>query len=491
MEKVKPNTMSNKAMNEKDLTPLSHNDPEVSGQAHGSPSWDKAEESRLLWKMDLMILPALFVFYTLSFLDRINIGNAAIEGLNEDLGLNLFYGFYIIMEVPSNMILKNARPSLYLPTLMFGWGIITLCMGFLSSYQAFYGLRLLLGFLEAGLVPGIIYVTSMYYRRHEYQKRFSLIFVATSVGGGFGGLLAYAIANLSGSSGYAGWRWIYIIEGSVTCFIAALAPLILVDWPDKCRFFSPAERELIHLRLIDDGGEFRMDTLDRHAAKRIVLDWKIYLGSLTCMGLTTSTLAISVFLPVVLSEFGWKASEAQIHTIPIYMFTLVLTLLLSWISDRIKHRYGFIMLCCVMATIGYGMLLNSEHLSRGTKYGACFLIAGGGLCSGPITIVFLSNNLAGHWKRSVGSAILVSFSGIAGIIGTLMFLNSQKPLYHTGFATGLGMAWLSGFSATIMVTGMWIENRKRDRGERNDRLSWPEEILINLGDYHPGFRYTL
>ncbi|RDW65968.1 hypothetical protein BP6252_09603 [Coleophoma cylindrospora] len=469
MEKVKTNTMSNKAMNEKDLTLLSNNDPEVSGQSHDSPSWDKAAESRLLWKMDLMILPALFVFYTLSFLDRINIGNAAIEGMNEELGLNVGNRFNISIL---------AR-------------IITLCKGFVSSYQAFYGLRLLLGFFEAGLVPGIIYVTSMYYRRHEYQKRFSLMFVATSVGGGFGGLLAYAIAKLSGSSGYAGWRWIYIIEGSVTCFIAALAPLILVDWPDKCRFFSPAERELIHLRLIDDGGEFRMDTLDRRAAKRIVLDWKIYLGSLTCMGLTTSTLAISVFLPVVLSEFGWKASEAQIHTIPIYMFTLVLTLLLSWISDRIKHRYGFIMLCCVMATIGYGMLLNSEHLSRGTKYGACFLIAGGGLCSGPITIVFLSNNLAGHWKRSVGSAILVSFSGIAGIIGTLMFLNSQKPLYHTGFATGLGMAWLSGFSATIMVTGMWIENRKRDRGERNDRLSWPEEILINLGDYHPGFRYTL
>lgn len=71
---------------------------------------------------------------------------------------------------------------------------------------------------------------------------------------------------------------IFIIEGSVTCFIALLAPLILVDWPEQCRFFSPEEKEIIRLRLLDDGGEFRMDTFDRHAFKRIALDWKIYLG---------------------------------------------------------------------------------------------------------------------------------------------------------------------------------------------------------------------
>lgn len=209
------------------------------------------------------------------------------------------------------------------------------------------------------------------------------------------------------------------------------------------------------------------------------------------MGLTTSGLAMSFFLPTVLNEYGWKAKEAQVHTIPVYVFTLCLTLILSWFSDRIRHRYGFIMFCCLLATIGYGMLLNVENLSRGAKYAACFLIAAGGICSGPLSIVFLSNNLAGHLKRSVGSALQVSFAGFAGIIGSAMFKQKEAPIYRTGFATGLGMAWVSGVAATLLAVGVWLENRKRERGERDDRLQLPQDQVNNLGDDHPRFRFTL
>ncbi|CAL5868911.1 uncharacterized protein PFLUO_LOCUS3138 [Penicillium psychrofluorescens] len=471
------------------------------GSDESSVLVDQTAERKLLWKIDLLILPILFLFYMLSYLDRINIGNARISGMNEELHLDvgnrfnvaifLFYVLYIPLEIPSNIWLKHARPSLYLPALMFCWGIITMCTGFVHSYQALYALRVLLGLFEAGLVPGVVYVTSMYYRRYEYQKRLSLMFVATSVGGAFGGLLAYAIANLSGQRGFLGWRWIFIIEGAVTAFIALLAPFIMVDWPNQCRFFTPAEKDLIRLRFVDDGGEFRMDTLNRDSLLRILLDWKIYLGSLTYMGLTTSGLAMSFFLPTILKEYGWESTEAQVHTIPVYAFTLGLTLVMSWASDRLQHRYGFLIFCCLMATIGYGMLLNMENLSRNARYAACFLVAGGGICSGPIAIGFLSNNLAGHWKRAVGSAMQVSFAGFAGIIGSVMFLQREAPFYRTGLRTGLGMAWVSGVAATITAVCVWRENRKRDRGERDERLGWPAEVVNNLGDDHPHFRFTL
>lgn len=173
------------------------------------------------------------------------------------------------------------------------------------------------------------------------------------------------------------------------------------------------------------------------------------------------------------------------------MVAVVLTLSLSWASDALKHRYGFITFCFMLAVVGYGMALNQERLSRGAKYAACFLIAGGGLTGGPLCIVLLSNNLSGHWKRAVGSAVQVSFGGIAGLMGSLIFMEREKPLYWTGYRVGLAMVCVSGLAATVMVTSMSVENRKRDRGERDERLAWPERLVNNLGDYHPNFRFTL
>lgn len=209
------------------------------------------------------------------------------------------------------------------------------------------------------------------------------------------------------------------------------------------------------------------------------------------MGFTVSGLSMSFFLPGVLTDFGWTSTAAQIYTVPVYMFALALTLLMAWSSDKLKHRYTFLILCLAMSTIGYGLALGQEHLSRGVKYLGCFLIAGGGLCASPLCIVFLANNEAGHWKRGVSSAAQVSCGGIAGVIGASVFLQREKPLYTTGYGVGLGMVWVAGLSATAMAVLMSWENRQRNSGRRDVRLSWPSEKLEGMGDYHPRFRYML
>ena len=135
------------------------------------------------------------------------------------------------------MIIKKVRPSLYISGLMFIWGIINMCMGFVHSYAALVALRVLLGAFEAGVLPGIVYVTSMYYKRHEYQKRMSFFFCSTVVAGAFGGLLAYAIAGL-GRPGMAAWRWIFIIEGAITSALAIILSFVIIDWPEQTRYLN-------------------------------------------------------------------------------------------------------------------------------------------------------------------------------------------------------------------------------------------------------------
>ncbi|CAM1505060.1 Fc.00g106970.m01.CDS01 [Cosmosporella sp. VM-42] len=490
------------------MSDIEEKHPHVSDEVHvpGTPlsmdePIDPVAERKLLWKLDLCIYPTLFVIYMMSFLDRINISNARIQGLPKEIDLSgnrfniaLFIYFipYILLEVPSNMLIRRLRPSFYLSALMFCWGVINMCMGFVHSYGALVALRFLLGAFEAGVLPGIIYVTSMYYKRHEFQKRMSFFFCSTLIGGAFGGLMAYGIAKIGGEQGYAAWRWIFIIEGAITAFLAIIAALLIADWPEQARFLSAEEKELVQRRLrLDTGDDCRMDTLNGFAYTRILRDWKIWLGAFMYMGIGTTGYAGVFFMPTILLEFGWKAEDAQIQTIPVYVLSAGCMLISAWFSDRFKHRYGFILTGACIATLGYAMLLAQEGKSRDYKFAAVFLINGGGYIATPICLAWLQNNLSGHWKRAFGSALQVTLGNVAGIVGANIFLINESPTYKTGYGTALGMLWMGTLSATTMFALMWRENKKRAAGERDYRLSAPEEELKNMGDWHPSFRFTL
>ncbi|KAI0971239.1 MFS general substrate transporter [Xylaria arbuscula] len=462
---------------------------------------DSRAARRLLWKLDLRIYPILWLLFGLAFLDRINISNARIQGLNEDLDLYgnrynialfVFFIPHALLEIPSNIFIKKVRPSLYFSSLMFGWGIVNMSMGFIKTYPQLVVLRVLLGILESGVGPGIIYMTSMYYRRHQLQFRMSMFFSAQTFAGAFGGLLAYAIAELDGYFNIRAWRWIFIIEGAATTFIALIAVFLIADWPDQARFLSPEEKALLKRILAEDGGEkFRMDTLNKHACRLIFRDWKIWVGSLVLLGVGVTNYALVFFMPTILVEFGWKARQAQVHSIPVYISSAVAMISMSWLSDRCKHRYGFIMLGCLIATTGYGILLGQDGLSREIRYGALFFACIGGAISTPMAITWLTNNTAGHYKRGFGSAIQVTIGGFVGLIAANIFVDREAPRYWTGYGTALGFTWLGGISATVMFIGLVLENRKREAGRRDYRLSRPTEEVQNMGDDHPTFRFTL
>ncbi|KAK8026381.1 hypothetical protein PG991_003437 [Apiospora marii] len=408
---------------------------------------DPDAERRLLRKLDCTVYPILFIVYMMSFLDRINISNAKIQGMAADLDLDegnrfniaLFIYFvpYILLEVPSNMVIRKVRPSWYLSGLMACWGIINMCMGFVHNYQGLIVLRFFLGAFEAGVMPGIIYLTSMYYKRHEFQTRMSFFFCSTLIGGAVGG-------------------------------------------------------DLLRRRLAADGAEeAQMETLNAQAWRLILRDWKIWLGALVYMGVGVTGYATTFFMPTILLEFGWKALEAQIRTIPVYLVSALGMLLVARVSDKLKHRSGFILGGSAIATVGYAMLLCQSTLHRDAKFAAVFLVSLGGYVAAPMSLAWLANNMSGHWKRAFGSGTQVMLGNIAGIVASNIFLVSEAPRYPTGYGVALGMTWLGVLATVAMAVGMWLENRRRDRGGRDDRLLLPEAELRNLGDDHPSFRFTL
>ena len=386
----------------------------------------------LLRKIDLHLIPILFLLYLCAFVDRINIGNAKIQGLESDLhmvgndyniALFIFFIPYILLEVPSNLLLKRLRPSLWLSGLMVAWGLITICQGLTRSYTGLVICRVLLGVFESGFFPGCIYLISMYYRRSELQYRVNLFFCSSILAGAFSGLLAYAVANMDGIGGYSGWRWIFIIEGLITVVVATTAIFVIPDWPEQARFLRSQEKDLLLSRLRNDEREARMDVWNKATMRRCFSDIKIWIGVLMYLGVVTTGYSGSFFIPTILKQFGWTSVRAQVMSIPIYIAAAGCAIIAAILSDRLNHRFGFIVVGCCIATIGYVILLNMDHVPVGARYFALYAITCGGYIAQPITIVFLSNNVSGHYKRAVSSGLQIGLGNIGGIVGELTVVN--------------------------------------------------------------------
>jgi hypothetical protein len=182
--------------------------------------FEAGEEKKLVRKIDLFLMPTIWLMYLMSYMDRTNIGNAKIAGMNEDLHLSstqysmalvIFFISYVFFEVPSNLILAKTRPSIFLPTIMGLWGIVTCCMAVVKDYNHLLVLRFVVGVLESGFAPGILLIISSWYKREEQSKRFAVYISAAVLSGAFGGLLAGSItSHLDGSHGLEGWRLVVL-----------------------------------------------------------------------------------------------------------------------------------------------------------------------------------------------------------------------------------------------------------------------------------------
>ena len=176
----------------------------------------------------------------LCFLDRTNVGNARLVKLEVDLGMKgldynvalaIFFPFYVAAEIPSNMMLKRTRPSIWLTFIMLCWGLVMVCMGLVHNFSGLVACRVFLGIAEGGLFPGINYFITLWYRRRECGFRMALFFSAATAAGAFGGLLARGISEMDGVGGKAAWSWIFILEGLLTVLVASFGYWVIQDYP--------------------------------------------------------------------------------------------------------------------------------------------------------------------------------------------------------------------------------------------------------------------
>ena len=208
------------------------------------------------------------------------------------------------------------------------------------------------------------------------------------------------------------------------------------------------------------------------------------------LGVTNTGYSPSFFTPTILSQMGWTAVRAQVLSIPIYVVAAVTCLVSAVLTDRLRHRYAFAMLGVMIASIGYIILLAQRSVSVSVRYFAVYLVMAGGYITQPITLVWLSNNMGGVYNRNFNAALQIGFGNLAGIIASNIYITTQKPRYPVGYGVSLALMLMCGVACTVFALGLRLENKKRERGERDARLSLPKEEVENLGDDHPKLRFT-
>ncbi|KAJ7576968.1 MFS general substrate transporter [Mycena floridula] len=491
-----------------EAVPLYNADVDISG----------VDEKKLMRKIDIALVPWLSLLYLLSFLDRTSIGNAKLYNLEQDLhisdpqyliALTVFFFSYAIFEVPSNVFLKRLRPSLWLSGLMLLWGVMMTVQGLVHNFGGLVGMRFMLGTFEAGLFPGVNFYLSCWYKRSEFGIRAAVFFSAASVSGAFGGLLAAAIANMDGVGGKPGWAWIFILEGLATVLAGVASFWIIQDFPDTAKFLSEAERTVVIRRLQgDDQFSAAGEKLRMKYIWASLLDWKSWVGMMVYVGADMPLYAFSLFLPSIINQvcLGFKATPANLLTVPVYAFACSITCLVGYLADKMGRRGMFNIIFLSLGGIGYIILVASRNAAL--SYFAVYLATCGIYPIIPNTIAWMSNNVEGSYKRSVSIAMIIGFGNINGAVSSNVYRATDKPWYPLGHGLVLMYILFGIVFSFIYLIGLKRENAKRDRGERDEIIGDEKsadgtgnaangiyatvaDAKREKGDKWSGYRYTL
>ncbi|KAL4784378.1 major facilitator superfamily domain-containing protein [Aspergillus varians] len=225
------------------LDKTAHTTVDTASAASADEVIDVKKEREFLWRLDIGFLTIGFLGYVFKYLDQINISNAYVSGMQDDLKLygnelNYFTTYfnigYMVMLFPSCILVSYIGPSIWLPACEVLWGVLTCCLSTATSAKQVYGLRFLIGFFEGVTWPGYFTIISQWYLPHEMALRMSLYNMAQPVGAMMSGAMQGALAtNLNGSLGRAGWRWAFLINGICTMFVALIAFILLPGYPER------------------------------------------------------------------------------------------------------------------------------------------------------------------------------------------------------------------------------------------------------------------
>ncbi|UZJ50695.1 hypothetical protein CBS101457_000015 [Exobasidium rhododendri] len=428
---------------------------------------------KLVRKIDLVILPVIGILYILNYIDRQNLSAAKLQGIVKDLdmttqqyasAISILFAGYLPFMVPSNLLISRIpRPGMYICVAVAIWGSISGATAAVQSYGQLLAVRVILGMVEAVFFPGAVYYLSAWYPKSELGKRLGFLYIAQQVGNAFGGLFAAAIGQLDGTYGIAGWRWLFIIEGSMTVGVGIICAFFMPEFPHNSRMLNQQERDLAVWRIERESGAAE------GTEKESVL--KSFAGALSdpkllllifCNLLSQGQGSIANFFPSIVASLGYNSTDSLLLTAPPYILAGFVYYGLMYYSDRKNTAYPLILACIATACTMYIIPMTTTNV--GARYFAMMLLPFSSV--GPQILLYKTINL--HLarpvsKRAAASALVNAIGGTSNIWASYLYYG--PPHYYAAFGAWLGCALLFACTITFYRWLVLRENKRLDSGD--------------------------
>jgi len=294
---------------------------------------------------------------------------------------------------------------------------------------------------------------------------------------------------LDSSLALCGWL-ITKVEGLLTTIVSILFYFIISDFPEEVKWLTEEEKAFVKQRLLDDVGDSGHHI--EHGIRDVLgafKDPKIVIGGFMYLGQIVPAYSYAYFAPSIIQSLGHSPIKTQLYSVPPWVGSFSMSLIIAAFSDWFRMRYIFIMIPLALTLAGYGILISVHHHVN-TTYGALFLAVAGNYSAMPVIICWFNTNMTGHLKRSVSTAWQIGFGNIGGIIAPFMFLAKDGPEYHTGYSVCLSFLCISSLASTIYLVLCMTENNQRAKW-LNEHVGRNSDEKALSGGPHPDYRYML
>lgn len=409
------------------------------------------------------LIPFLFLLYVVAYLDRVNVGFAALE-MNRDLGFSaavyglgsgIFFISYTLLEVPSNLMLARLGARRWIARIMLTWGLVSVGMAFARDATTFYVLRFLLGAAEAGFFPGIIYYLTQWFPARERARAVALFMTGTAIAGVIGGPISSGLLLLDGWLGLQGWQWLFVVEGIPAILLAPVVWRLLDEGPATAAWLPERERAWLTATLAAEGQAGPHAHHDLRGALRSGRLWALC-AIYFCLVL--AFYGVSFWLPPILQQLsGYPSSVVALISALPYVVAAVGMVVVGARSDRTGERRWHVAGSALIGAAGFALAATvppSVALSLGALSVAAFGLYG---AMGPfwsLPTAFLRGRAAAG-----GVALVNAVGNIGGFVGPTLVGYARDATGN--FATGL---WL--LAAGLLVGAVITLSLPADAGTR-------------------------
>ncbi|KAH8598708.1 alternative sulfate transporter [Bisporella sp. PMI_857] len=463
--------------------------------------WTPDEETRLVRKLDFIVMVLLGLgFFALQY-DRGNIGNALTDFFFRDVGITqnqfnigqqLLSAGIVLLEIPSNIVLYRVGPSIWISCQIVAFGLVATFQAFQKGLASYLATRLTLGLCESGFIPAGLFTITLWYRRKELAVRFACFFLANVIAQSSSGLVAYGILQMRGVSGLAGWQWMFIIEGLFTILVAGIFASLFPGTPANpvtltgLRYFTEREvhimRERIRLENPDGGAR---KSISMAQLKDTLTTWRIYPHLLLTICALAPAGVLWAYGPSLVVSYGYDRLKSNALVSVGGWLVIPVNVVVGLTADKLQKK-SLIVIVGLFFWWGFciGNLLIAATNNRNGKFAILTLSSAFATSWHPVNGSWLAANAKNPADRSIRMAMFIMSANASGIVGSQLFQAKDRPRYKTGWTVVVALISTAIVIAILNTISYWHANKKIERRRAAAGRGDGQEVVEGKAKYY-------